>query len=705
MVAGWHLDAASDDTLTDFTGNGHDAAISGDGASIVSGIGPVKKASYTADATSGYLTLGTHTITAQYAHGTSDPYANSTSAELDQEVDPDFAVTGPAAAVTSASGLTYMAQILPDAANDAPSSTFSFTLNGATYGPYSLVDGAKTLTVTAPSAAGTYPLTITYNSGDSHYAACTLTRTLVVVSSAPSINQPANVSTSGATANLSIPDPSGGTSVIYDWTIDGTDLPMPTFSPNDTHDASTTTATFSQAGVYTVRATAANPAGLTATTTFTVTVSATATEISIDPPPMAVPHNGDQQFTATVLDQFGNPLAMHPSITWSATTGTFTGSVYTAPSSGSGDTICATSSSVTGSIDIPLGTSPISAAGAATFRRNMPYMLYLASAGLHGNPITSWSINWGDNSGTQTISGNPLPAAVPHVYTAAGPFTIGVGGSNSGHTYNVYANGDVAVTSDAATTALPLSGGSFVFAGNTYTLTLGSPLPPGEGQGVGILGSGTDVSYTINWNDGSNATVINADDLAAAGDQVTHVFNASTWSPISVDLTVDGNTYYSVGSLAVTVSTDPVTTTSLSLDSPSPNFGDRVTLTAAVTSNMYSIVIPTGTVDFYASTTNGTMYLGAETLDGSDMATFTTPPLANGDYSFTAVYHGDNTFLTGTSNAATGSVSNDPASGTPAITGSSSASEGSYTLGLPTSVGNHSITDWGIDWGDGTTST
>ena len=70
-----------------------------------------------------------------------------------------------------------------------------------------------------------------------------------------------------------------------------------------------------------------------------------------------------------------------------------------------------------------------------------------------------------------------------------------------------------------------MSGDGYVAAGDTYTLTLGSPLPAGEGQGEGSeggepinLGSGTDVSYTINWNDGTPATTITADDLAAAGD-------------------------------------------------------------------------------------------------------------------------------------------------------------------------------------------
>ena len=36
------------------------------------------------------------------------------------------------------------------------------------------------------------------------------------------------------------------------------------------------------------------------------------------------------------------------------------------------------------------------------------------------------------------------------------------------------------------------------------------------------LVAATDVVYTINWNDGTDPTTITADDLAAAGYQVTH---------------------------------------------------------------------------------------------------------------------------------------------------------------------------------------
>ncbi len=258
----------------------------------------------------------------------------------------------------------------------------------------------------------------------------------------------------------------------------------------------------------------------------------------------------------------------------------------------------------------------------------------------------------------------------------------------------------VSVVSTGA--ALPLSGADAVAAGDTYTLTLASPLPLGEGQGEGgqgegVLGSGTDVSYTINWNDGTDPTTIDADDLAAAGDQVTHVFNAAT-SGITVDLVVGASTYSSVGSLPVYVDTSHSTTVGLELDDSSPGFGSTVTLTATVSPAVSGQ--PGGTVDFF----EGTMYLGTQTLDESDYVQITTPPLASGAHSFTAVYNGDGVFDPSTSDPAAATVGS-PSSGTPALTGDSTAAEGDYTLGLPSDVGTDTITEWGIDWGDGTTLT
>ena len=83
------------------------------------------------------------------------------------------------------------------------------------------------------------------------------------------------------------------------------------------------------------------------------------------------------------------------------------------------------------------------------------------------------------------------------------------------------------------------------------------------------------------------------------------------------------------------------------------------------------------------------------------MATLTTPPLAAGSHSFTAVYSGDDTFDTSTSAAATATI--DTTSNIVSLSGASSVNEGTqYNLGLPTTAGGHSVAGWSINWGDGT---
>jgi hypothetical protein len=92
-------------------------------------------------------------------------------------------------------------------------------------------------------------------------------------------------------------------------------------------------------------------------------------------------------------------------------------------------------------------------------------------------------------------------------------------------------------------------------------------------------------------------------------------------------------------------------TTALSASSNSPDFSSNVTFTATVNGAPAS-KIPTGTVTFMDGTTN----LGSGPLDATGKATFQTASLAVGPQTVTAVYAGDNYFLTSTSPAATVNV-------------------------------------------------
>ena len=113
--------------------------------------------------------------------------------------------------------------------------------------------------------------------------------------------------------------------LFYEWSViaQPAGVPAPTFSVNDSASANDTTATFNAAGSYIFEVTAANPSGQVVAETVPVTVSQTATSISVTAPTLSLYENGAEQFAATELDQFGNPMSPQPaSFTWSANNGT-----------------------------------------------------------------------------------------------------------------------------------------------------------------------------------------------------------------------------------------------------------------------------------------------------------------------------------------------------------------------------------------------
>jgi aryl-phospho-beta-D-glucosidase BglC (GH1 family) len=130
----------------------------------------------------------------------------------------------------------------------------------------------------------------------------------------------------GKTAALSVlgADAAGESSLTYTWAATGTPPAPVTFSANGTNAAKNATATFTRAGTYTLQVTVTDGSGLTTTSSVNVTVNPTLTSIAVSPASPSVATGTTQQFTAQALDQFGNPLATQPPLTWTATGGTIT---------------------------------------------------------------------------------------------------------------------------------------------------------------------------------------------------------------------------------------------------------------------------------------------------------------------------------------------------------------------------------------------
>jgi hypothetical protein len=107
-----------------------------------------------------------------------------------------------------------------------------------------------------------------------------------------------------------------------------------------------------------------------------------------------------------------------------------------------------------------------------------------------------------------------------------------------------------------------------------------------------------------------------------------------------------GNTSeFSAAILVTTVSVGPAATaTSLSSSDDPSVYGQTVALTAFVT-NLSGADIPTGVVNFMDDQT----LIGTVQLDASGQAVLTTSAMAVGDHTITAIYAGEGSFLTSTS--------------------------------------------------------
>jgi hypothetical protein len=161
----------------------------------------------------------------------------------------------------------------------------------------------------------------------------------------------------GTSSNLSVlaNEDGSGSGITYTWSA--TSKPggaNPIFSINGANAAQNTTVTFDAAGNYTFQVVAADSGSGATTSSVNVAVNQTLTSIVVSPATANLTSGQTQAFTASARDQFGNPLSVQPTFSWSLDSGSVGGvdansGQYTAPLSPVGTaTVRATSGAVSG---------------------------------------------------------------------------------------------------------------------------------------------------------------------------------------------------------------------------------------------------------------------------------------------------------------------------------------------------------------------
>ncbi len=323
--------------------------------------------------------------------------------------------------------------------------------------------------------------------------------------------------------------------------------------------------------------------------------------------------------------------------------------------------------------ETPSGNSPtLTLSGASSVNEGSIYTLNLASSN-STSAITQWTINWGDGTAVQTVTGNPL--SVTHTFAdGAGTRTISATATNSSGTFN--AGNTVAVTVNNVPPTLTLSGASSVDEGAVYTLNLSSSDP----------GADTISQWTINWGDGTAVQTVTGDPSS-----VTHTFAGGPGTrTISATATDEDGTFNAGNTLTVTVG-NVAPTLSIS-GASSVNEG------AVYTLNLSSSDPGAGTITQW--TINWGDGTAVQTVTGNPSSvthTFT-------DGSATHTIGATATNSSGTFNAGnTVTVLVNNVAPTLTLSGESSVNEGAvYTLNLSSSdPGADTITQWTINWGDG----
>ncbi len=248
----------------------------------------------------------------------------------------------------------------------------------------------------------------------------------VDVIAGPNVQTPAAVSPSpvtATTATLSVlgSDPAGEDTLTYTWAA--TALPSggsAAFQANGTNAAKHTTATFTRAGSYTLSVTITDGDGAKATSQVIAPVSAVPTSIAVSAAQPTVALGATDQCTATLNDQFLQPISPVPVFAWTvqnlsggtvSSTGLFTGGAANANA-----VVCATLGAITGSTAITVGS-------------DVPTVSIAAH--LYQNPVTglaaSLYVLGADPAGASTLT---------YSWTITGPVSSGpTAPTNAGQTY------------------------------------------------------------------------------------------------------------------------------------------------------------------------------------------------------------------------------------------------------------------------------
>ncbi|MCY1043439.1 Ig-like domain-containing protein [Corallococcus sp. bb12-1] len=548
------------------------------------------------------LTVAAHTVYAvTVTSGVESAPSNTNTFTVTGAPAPTVTITTPAngSTVTNPSNV-----VVSGTATNATSVTF--TLNGTSYGPYTVTGGNWTATVPGPLANGSYTVNAVSTNGTTNSTTATSTFTVAVPAPTVAISTPANGSTVTNPSNVVVSGTAtNATSVTF--TLNGTSYgPYPVTGGNWTATVPGPLAN----GSYTVNAVSTNGTtnSTAATSTFTVagpTVAVTtpANGSTVTNPSNVVVAGTAANATSVTFTLNGTSYGPYPVTggNWTATVpGPLANGSYTVNAVSTNGTTNSTTATSTFTVAVPAPTVAITAPANGSTVTN-PSNVVVAGTAANATSVT-FTLN-GTSYGPYPVTGGNWTATVP------GPLANG--------SYTVSAVSTNGTTNSTAATS------TFTVAGPTVAVTT-----PANGSTVtnpsnvvvsGTAANATSVSFTLNGTSYGPYTVTGGNWTATVPGPLAN--GSYTVSAVSTNGTTNSTAATSTFTVAVSAPTVAITTPANGSTTTNPN----VTVTGTAT-NATSVTV----------TFQGTNY-GPITVTGGNWSQALPGPLADGPYTVTAV--------------------------------------------------------------------
>jgi hypothetical protein len=583
------------------------------------------------------LNAGAHTITAAYSGDTNWGAATGTVSQTVNKATP----TLPPPSVSNPNIPSGTSETITETVPPGVSGPVTFYNGPDPIGTAPVIGGTATITV-SNLPVGSNPITASTPGDANNNPATSPATTVTVTKSTPTVTLTSskNPSATNEAVVFTATLPSGVTGNVT-FTDGATVLGMSSV----TNGTTAVTATSLTAGTHTIVATYGGDSNYNQAASAPLTQTVGKATPSLPPPSVSNPteqYGGTETITETVPPGVSGPVTFYngpdPIGTAPIINGTATITVPNLPVGS--NPITATTP---GDANNNPATSPATVITVTKTTPVLPPPSVSNSNPAPGTPVTITETVPPGVTGPITFSNGSTPLGTAPVVNGVATITV--------PSLPIGSNPITASVAETATSNAATSPATTVTVGMTApTVTLGSSLNPAPFSQVVTFTatlSATAATGTITFRDGS--TILGAANVSS--DVAILTTSTLAIGTHTITATYGGDTAYSTatsGPLSQVIGKLP-TTTVLSQTAGAQVTNSTVTFTATVSA---TVPTPTGTVTFL----DGTTVLGTAALNinagGSQLtgtASITISTLTGGSHTITAVYSGDNSFLTSTS--------------------------------------------------------